>query len=77
MGKLVTVGFKLAVLGVDEADPLSPWHVVRPGSYQVPTIGEAITHARALCGRIVVSNGYAADFVPGPVERCPACWEQL
>jgi hypothetical protein len=77
MGKLIQVGFKLAVLGVDELDPLGPWHVVRPGSFNVPVLGEKLVYARSLCQRYVLSNGYAADHEPKGPGLCPACSEQL
>ncbi len=77
MGKLIQVGFKLAVLGVDELNPLGPWHVVRPGSYSVPQIGGEVTFGRSVCGRMVLTNGYAADHAPQGPGLCPACNEQL
>lgn len=79
MGKLLQVGFKLAVLGVDPGAPNGFWHIVKPGSYNVPTFrnGDTLTMARSLCGRYVASNGYASDVTPPAHQRCPGCWEQL
>jgi hypothetical protein len=74
--KLATVGFKLAVLGVDEP-PTAWWHILRPGSFNVPQVGDkGVSHGRSLCGRIVLTNGYASDFTPD-TDLCPACREQL
>jgi hypothetical protein len=80
--KLMQVGRRLAVLGVAEpiagvpqAD-LEWWHVMNPGSYSIPSLGEKLSHGRALCGRIVVTNGYASDFTPPDGSLCPACAER-
>ena len=78
MGKLLTVGRKLAVLGVDEANPLGPWHIMQPGRFAVPQIGDAgKTIGTTLCGSTAITNGYAADFAPTHQETCPACAERL
>lgn len=73
--KLATVGFKLAVLGVTEP-PTDWWHILRPGSFNVPQLGTEFAHGRALCGRAVITNGYASDFTPDS-DLCPACRGQL
>jgi hypothetical protein len=79
---LIRVGGKLAVLGVEEgARAMGWWHVLRPGTYGVPQgepgapdqEGRNLTHGRAICGRTVVSNGYAADWRPPQGQLCPAC----
>lgn len=80
--KLIRQGFKLAVLGCEEPSPERPntlrwWHIVRPGSYNVPALGERLTYGRSLCRKTVVSNGYAADWRPPEGQLCPACNEQL
>lgn len=79
--KLLTVGRKLAVLGVDVDDLEGPWHIANPGSFNVPQVGSefgvGLTVARSLCGIFVYSNGYAADFNPGERTSCPACLERL
>ncbi len=77
MGKLVTVGRKLAVLGVQRGDPYARWHIVKPGTYKPPQIqgNEYFAHATSLCGRHVETNGNAADF--RPADLCPACAERL
>jgi hypothetical protein len=78
MGQLITVGRKLAVLGVDPNAPLGAWHIVQPGSYAVPQVGDAgKTIGRSLCNTHVITNGYAADFVPPIGSMCPACGERL
>jgi hypothetical protein len=83
---LIRVGGRLAVLGVEDgARAMGWWHVVRPGSFDAPQglsgqpgqDGTDLTYGRALCGRIVVSNGYAADWRPPQGQLCPACAEQL
>jgi hypothetical protein len=83
---LIRVGGRLAVLGVEEgARAAGWWHVLRPGSYDAPQglagspdqEGRNLTHGRALCGRVVVSNGYAADWRPPRGQLCPACAEQI
>jgi hypothetical protein len=78
MGQLITVGRKLAVLGVDIDNPLGAWHIVQPGSYTVPQVGDAgKTIGRSLCNMHVVTNGYAADFKPAVGSMCPKCGERL
>jgi len=63
---------------------LSFWHVVKPGTYVVPQIAAhagfgswGLSHARALCGRAIVTNGHAADHTPPERDLCPACSERL
>lgn len=78
MGKLITVGFKLAVLGVDVNDLTSPWHIMKPGAFNVPSIGDkGLTIGTTLCGIYAYTNGYAADHAPGNNDLCPACSERL
>jgi hypothetical protein len=83
---LIRTGGRLAVLGVEDgARAMGWWHVCRPGSWTVPQAvtlhgdaeGADLTYAKALCGRRVVSNGYAADWRPPAGWLCPACAEQL
>jgi hypothetical protein len=82
---LIRVGGKLAVLGVeDNRRAMGWWHVCRPGTWDAPQglsgtqcQGDDLAYARALCGRVVVSNGYAADWRPAPGVLCPACAEQI
>lgn len=84
---LIRVGGKLAVLGVEDRPDAAMgwWHVLRPGTFDAPLgnswgpdqEGSNLTHGRALCGRIVVSNGYQADWRPPKGQLCPACSEQL
>ena len=79
---LIRVGQKLGVLGCEEPKPGRPntlrwWHVLRPGTYGTPDLITKMTYGRALCGRVVVSNGYAADWRPAEGSMCPACNEQL
>lgn len=83
---LIRVGGKLAVLGVEEGRRASGWwHVLRPGTYSAPQgnswgpdqEGNNLTHGKALCGRVVVSNGYAVDWRPPPGTLCPACRDQI
>ena len=78
MGKLLQVGRRLAVLGVDPDAPLGAWHVMRPGRFAVPQVGDAgKTIGLAFCGRAAITNGYAADFAPEGQALCPACREQM
>ncbi len=82
---LIRAGGKLAVLGVEGgARSAGWWHVCRPGTWNPPQgisgtecQGDDLVYAKALCGRIVVSNGYAADWRPPAGLLCPACSEQL
>jgi hypothetical protein len=84
---LIRVGGKLAVLGVEDRPhaAMGWWHVVRPGTYSMPQgnsggsdqEGADLTYAKAMCGRRVVSNGYAADWRPPKGQLCPACSEQI
>jgi hypothetical protein len=83
---LIRVGGKLAVLGVEEgARARGWWHVLRPGSFTPPQglsgapdqEGRNLCHGRALCGLIVVSNGYSSDWKPPVGQLCPACAEQI
>ena len=84
--QLIRVGGKLAVLGVEDGRrAMGWWHVCRPGSWTAPqdvalhggAEGRDLAYARALCGRVVVTNGYAADWRPPAGVLCPACAEQL
>ena len=85
--KLIRVGGRLAVLGVEDRPgaAMGWWHVCRPGTWNMPQghsgasdqQGDDLTYARSLCGRRVVSNGYAADWRPPDGSLCPACREQL
>jgi hypothetical protein len=83
--KLLRVGGKLAVLGVEDGRrSMGWWHVCRPGTWDPPKgnsgtepEGAGLVYAKALCGRIVVSNGYAADWRPPDGVLCPGCREQL
>jgi hypothetical protein len=78
VGKLIHVGGRLAVLGVDPDNPLGPWHIMRPGGFAVPQVGDAgKTIGGTMCRRHAITNGYAADFTPQHQELCPACAEQL
>lgn len=76
--RLVKIGGKLAVLGVDRQNPRL-WHFLRPGSWDAPQTqsNETLAHGKALCGKLVESNGYASDFVPAEGSWCPACKAQL
>lgn len=83
---LIRVGGRLAVLGVEDGrKAMGWWHVCRPGTWDPPQgnswgpdqEGANLVYARALCGRTVVSNGYAADWRPPTGTLCPACREQL
>lgn len=78
MGKLISVGRKLAVLGVDIDQPLGPWHVMKPGSFNVPQIGDnGKSIGTTLCKKFAITNGYASDFAPQHQELCSGCREQL
>lgn len=82
---LIRVGGRLAVLGVEDGmRAMGWWHVCRPGTWSMPqgltqtgAEGTDLTYAKALCGRRVVSNGYAADWRPPPGQLCPGCSGQL
>lgn len=83
---LIRVGGRLAVLGVEDgAKAMGWWHVVKPGSFDAPQglsgepgqNGTDLTYGRAMCGRVVVSNGYAADWRPPKGQLCPACAERI
>lgn len=84
---LIRVGGKLAVLGVEDRPgaAMGRWHVCQPGTWSVPQgnsggsdqEGRDLTYAKALCGRRVVSNGYAADLRPPVGVLCPACAERI
>jgi len=84
---LIRVGGKLAVLGVEDRPgaAMGWWHVCTPGTWGVPQgnsgmgdqEGDDLTYAKALCGRRVVSNGYAADWRPPVGLLCPACAERI
>jgi hypothetical protein len=88
MAQLIRVGRTLAVLGIEwttNGAALKWWHVVNPGTYNVPqiTTGRSdpdsfgLCHATSLCGRHVVSNGYASDWKPPSGVLCPACAERV
>jgi hypothetical protein len=84
---LIRVGGKLAVLGVEDRPgaAMGKWHVARPGTWSAPQgnsgMGEQqgadLTYAKALCGRRIVSNGYAADWRPPVGQLCPGCAERI
>jgi len=83
---LIRVGGRLAVLGVEDGlRSMGWWHVCQPGTWDIPQglsgqageEGDDLTYATALCGRRVVSNGYAADWRPPPGILCPACAERI
>lgn len=83
--KLLRVGGKLAVLGVEDGPKaMGWWHVARPGSYGAPQglsgtecQGDDLVYGRSLCGRTIVTNGYASDFKPPDGALCPGCRERL
>jgi hypothetical protein len=86
--KLARVGFKIVVLGMEwttNGKALKWWHVLNPGTYNIPQIGTfhsdpdsfGLCHGTSLCGRHVVSNGEASDFMPPKGVLCPACSERL
>lgn len=83
--QLIRVGGKLAVLGVEDGlKAMGWWHICRPGTWNPPKgnsgtepDGAGLVYAKALCGRFVVSNGYAADWRPPAGLLCPACREQI
>lgn len=77
MGKLVQVGGRLAVLGVDLNNWAGPWHIMKPGAFNVPQLGENKTIGTTMCGRHAITNGYAADFSPKHQKFCPACRERV
>ena len=86
LSQLIRVGGKLAVLGVEDGRrAMGWWHVARPGSYTPPQAvalhgdaeGRDLAYARSLCGRVIVTNGYAADWRPPAGTLCPACSEQI
>ena len=78
--QLAKVGGKLAVLGVEIYNPNSSlWHIARPGTWDAPQGSgmDMIAYARALCGRTIATNGYAADWRPADDVLCPVCRGQL
>lgn len=84
--QLIRVGGKLAVLGVEDGvRSMGRWHVARPGSYAPPQgnswgpdqQGSNLVYGKALCGKTIVTNGYAADWRPPDGVLCPGCREQL
>lgn len=85
MTKLIRVGGKLAVLGVAlDSTAMTMWHVARPGTYGSPQgisgtecQGDDLVHGKALCGKLIVTNGYASDFRPPDGALCPGCAERL
>jgi hypothetical protein len=86
LSNLIRVGGRLAVLGVEDGRrAMGWWHVLQPGTFNAPQgnswapdqEGANLTYGRALCGRTVVSNGYAADWRPPAGTLCPACAERV
>ena len=85
--KLLRVGNRLAVLGVEDGrKAMGWWHVLRPGTFGTPRDnnwgpdreGGNLVYGTSLCGLTnIVSNGYAADWRPPDGVLCPACREQL
>ena len=83
--KLLRVGGKLAVLGVEDGRrAMGWWHVAQPGTFGAPQglsgtecQGADLVYGKALCGRTIVTNGYAADWRPPDGVLCPGCREQL
>lgn len=84
--KLIRVGGRLAVLGVEDnpQTAMDKWHVVRPGTFNAPQglsgtacEGDDLTYGKSVCGLRVVTNGYASDFRPPDGALCPGCAEQL
>src|SRR5580765_3000088 len=84
--KLLRVGGKLAVLGVEDGRrAMGWWHVARPGTYGAPQgnsweadqEGANLVYGRSLCNRTIVTNGYAADWRPPDGALCPGCKERL
>ena len=84
--KLIRIGGRLAVLGVEDGPrSMGWWHVCRPGTWDTPQglsgqadqQGADLAYAKALCGRRVVTNAYAADFRPPDGSLCPSCREQI
>jgi hypothetical protein len=73
--RLLMVGGKLAVFGVDMEEP-QWWHILRPGRFNVPVLGEKLSVGTSVCGRNVTTNGYSLDFTPTG-DLCPACRAQL
>lgn len=82
---LIRVGGRLAVLGVEDgARAMGWWHVARPGTWDMPQgisgtecQGADLAYATALCGRVIVTNGYASDWRPPPGVLCPGCAGQI
>lgn len=86
LSTLIRVGGRLAVLGVEDGlKAMGRWHVARPGTWSTPQgnsggsdqEGADLTYAKALCGRRIVTNGYAADWRPPAGVLCPGCAEQI
>lgn len=80
--KCLRYGMRLAILGVLDGattnEEMRWWHVVRPGSYSMPGLtDQGLTWGKSVCGRIIITNGYAADFAPPNGSLCPACAEQM
>lgn len=83
---LIRAGGKLAVLGVEDgARAMGWWHVARPGTWDAPQglsgqpgqEGRDLAYGRGLCGKVIVTNGYASDHRPPAGTLCPACAEQI
>lgn len=78
---------RCAVLGVEDraGSAMGWWHVCKPGSFNAPLgngggvgpEGADLVYATAMCGRRIVSNGYAADHRPPKGVLCPACAERM
>ncbi len=83
--KLLRIGGRLAVLGVEDGlRAMGWWHVARPGTWSPPAgsagtepEGAGLTYAKSLCGRYVVTNGQPADWNPPDGTLCPACAERI
>ncbi len=82
---LIRVGGKLAVLGVEDGlRAMGWWHIARPGTWNTPQglsgtecQGADLAYGKSLCGKTIVTNGYASDWRPPKGALCPACAEQL
>lgn len=86
LSQLIRVGGKLAVLGVEDGPrAMGKWHIAVPGTWSMPQgnsgqgdqQGDDLTYAKALCGRRIVTNGYASDWRPPAGLMCPGCHERL
>jgi hypothetical protein len=83
--KLIRVGHRLAVLGVEDGPAaMGWWHVAVPGTWNTPQglsgtacEGDDLAYATSLCRRRIATNGYAADWRPPDGVLCPSCREQI